>query len=190
MNIYIDTDTLEPMFLTDQLMMISEFKDVYRQFGFQGIHYVVLHGWKGSPYSLYHIDETERDSIVVDDIKSRDTYDPIKQLWIEGKKWTHKEAHKLPAMVKATKKLNFVAKVELFELKEFYQLQLTRLQNSLTGLDFNTDDDIKLRKNSLTQKELIGNLSLMRAEIEKLDEKIHAKMKSTQEASLNDFLNI
>lgn len=191
MKIFIDKDTLMPLFAMDQMLMIDEFKVVYKQFGMQGIVYTVLFGWTGSPYVKSTIKEDERDILVMDNINNTDIYDPVKEKFVTNSHLKAKEMYQLPAVKIAIKRLNQLCPVQLLELSLFYEEQIINTKRSIKDIDENSrteKDPDKIGKSVAAKSKLFTALESLTRQFDEIQKKIETTMQTQTEASLNDFL--
>jgi len=189
MIIHIDVATGSPLFVVDQMTMISSIRQVYQKYGIHGIYYAVLYGWVGSPFYSITV-EADRNKMVTREVYAGEYFDPVqKKQILPSEQYTCEDQYLQPEMREAIGMINSLARIPVVEDRVLYQKLLDQNKASLERQA--APDDYKGQTEIIkSHPDLFKNrksLTQMIDEALKKEKEILAK--SDPQISLNDFID-
>lgn len=188
MTIHVDTQTGAPIFVLNQMMMLSSIRDVYKKYGIHGIYYAVLFGWSGSPFASLTNDSI-RDENVVKEVYGSKYYDPVQKEEIASEPFSCKEQYKQQDMKAAIKMITSLARVPIIEERNLFLKLLDRNQEDLKK-EAEPTDFKGMEMIASAQKPLLLNRTALNKNLEAiLIKEKEILLRSDPKASLSDFIN-
>jgi len=182
MILFIDQDSERPLFAIEQFLSLKEFNNVHRDYGLMGLYFVVLYGWKASPY-YQEKDLKHRTRQVIAAIGNKKWYDESTSLFSYSGGAKKPEPSSMSpdnvVLKAAIAKINEVVKVPLLEAKDTYEEYLKREKQDL---EKETNPDIR--------KKIFANIETLQGLLKDTEAEIERKMKSKMFASLDTFINM
>ncbi len=178
-------DTYCPVFPLEQMLLMREFEAVHKVWGIRGIYFVVLFGWKGSPF--IDEDETVREKTVIDRISEKSWYGTGQHKLIE--KPSAPISVRRSEIKAAIEKINQKYPVPEIEDYDYYSARIKKMRDNLAAMNINVKNPSELKKAADTEQAINKNIKEMRSYQLEAEAAIASKYAQVKFLSLNDLIN-